>query len=180
MPPGYIAKVDAIEDELDGSGCGYLNGKELLAYYTMAQTSVTFFVTVILAMTICMAWNVAQDELSDRQAAEDWLQRENNESFELRKEVMIKFGSPASSIRPEGNVVWVIFGIISALSFILLGWHNWSMVPPSSTSTLLITLNILTILSSTLMLHLGFFGRVITLYKRNYLRVQFLSELLQR
>ena len=122
VPPGYIAPVGSSEDEVDGSGCGYLNGRELLAYYTMAQTSVTFFVTVLLAMTMCMAWNVAQEELSGRQAAEDWLQRENNESFELRKEVIMKFGSPASSIRPEGNAVWVFFGIISALSFILLGW----------------------------------------------------------
>jgi hypothetical protein len=146
----------------------------------MAQTSVTFFVTVILAMTICMAWSVAQEELSDRQIAEDWLKKESQESFELREEVIKKFGSPASSIRPEGNIVWVVFGIIAALSFTLLGWHNWSKVPPSPASTLLIVLNILTILSSTLILHLGFFGRVITLYKRNYLRVVCLSELLNR
>ena len=37
------------------------------------------------------------------------------------------------------------------------------VLPPSSTATLLIILNILTILMSTLMLHLGFFGRLLAL-----------------
>ena len=40
-------------------------------------------------------------------------------------------------------------------------------------------LNLLTILLSTLILHLGFFGRLLALYKRNLLRVQFLTRLLK-
>jgi len=171
----------ALESELLGSsGCGYANGRELLGYYTMAQTSFILFVTVIISMTICMAWVVADDELRDRQSAEEWLKRESLVAFELREEVIKKYGSPASSIRPEGNIPWVFFGIIAALSFTLLGWHNWSVIPPSPSATLLIVLNILSILTSTLILHLGFFGRVITLYKRNYMRVVFLSDLLNK
>ena len=53
------------------------------------------------------------------------------------------------------------------------------MLPPSNTATLLIVLNLLTILLSTLILHLGFFGRLLALYKRNLLRVQFLTRLLK-
>ena len=162
----------------DISGCGYLNGRELLGYYTMAQTSFTLFITVIVAMAICMAWSVAEDELQDRRSAEEWLKKECIMAFEMREQFMTKFGRPASSIRPEGSVVWVVFGVVAALSFTLLGWHNWSVIPPSHTSTLLIILNILTILTSTLILHLGFFGRVSALYKRNEMRVVFLSELL--
>ena len=45
---------------------------------------------------------------------------------------------------------------------------------------LLIVLNLLTILMSTLMLHLGFFGRLLALYKRNFLRVEFLTKTLTR
>jgi len=53
------------------------------------------------------------------------------------------------------------------------------VLPPSHTATLLIVLNLLTILLSTLILHLGFFGRLLALYKRNLLRVQFLTRLLK-
>lgn len=147
---------------------------------------------------------------------------------------MREYGSPSSSIRPEGNAVWVFFGIIAALTFTLLGWyvpyvlqrilyrgktntssysinphsfncslplstlprslsllspspspslpylcrHNWYVLPPSHTATLLIILNFLTILLSTLILHLGFFGRLLSLYKRNFLRVKYLTRLL--
>jgi hypothetical protein len=75
-----------------------------------------------------------------------------------------------------GNATWVIFGLIVALSFTLLGWHNWSVLPPSPTATLLIILNLLTILTSTLVLHLGFFGRLLSLYKRNFQRVEFITS----
>lgn len=44
----------------------------------------------------------------------------------------------------------------------------------------MIVLNLLTILSSTLILHISFFGRLLALYKRNYLRVLNLTEILQR
>jgi hypothetical protein len=53
------------------------------------------------------------------------------------------------------------------------------VLPPSNTATLLIILNILTILMSTLMLHLGFFGRLLALYKRNFLRVEHLTHKLE-
>jgi len=78
----------------------------------------------------------------------------------------------------SGNATWVFFGIIVALTFTLLGWHNWSVLPPSHTSTLLIILNLLTILTSTLILHLGFFGRLLSLYKRNFQRVEFITSCL--
>lgn len=179
LPEDFIPPVLQHPYEIDVSGCGHLNGRELLGYYTMAQTSFTLFVTVLLAMAICMAWQVAEDELDDRADAEKWLKKESPLAFELREEVMQKVGRPASSVRPEGNVTWVMFGIIAALTFTLLGWHSWSMIPPSRTSTLLIILNFLSLLTSTLMLHLGFFGRVLTLYKRNLMRVAYLSELLK-
>lgn len=50
-------------DRTVSHGCGYENGEELLGYYTMAQTSSTLFVTVIIAMTVCMAWSVADGSL---------------------------------------------------------------------------------------------------------------------
>ena len=54
--------------------------------------------------------------------------------------------------------------------------HNWYVLPPSHTATLLIILNLLTILLTTLILHLSFFGRLLALYKRNLLRVQCLTR----
>ena len=42
--------------EIDGTrqlGCGFKNGQELLAYYTMAQTSFLLFIVVILVIA---AW----------------------------------------------------------------------------------------------------------------------------
>lgn len=52
------------------------------------------------------------------------------------------------------------------------------MLPPSNTATLLIILNLLTILMTTLILHLSFFGRLLALYKRNLNRVECLSRIL--
>ena len=66
------------------------------------------------------------------------------------------------------------------MTFTLLGWHNWYLLPPSHTATLLIILNLLTILMSTLILHLGFFGRLLALYSRNYNRVARLTAFLSR
>lgn len=165
-------------NELDASriGCGFSNGKELLGYYTMAQTSFLLFVTVIIAMAVCMAWKVAQEELTERQTAETWLKTEDLMAFTIREEIIKLYGAPASFIRPEGNVVWVFYGIIAALSFTLFGWDNWSVLPPSNTASLLIALNLLTILTSALILHLGFFGRLLSLYQRNFLRVQCLTK----
>ena len=50
-----------------GYGCGYENGVELLAYYTMAETSFLLFMCVTVATTICMAWQVAESETQDRE-----------------------------------------------------------------------------------------------------------------
>lgn len=160
-------------------GCGYVNGKELLGYYTMAQTSFLLFLTVVVAMAVCLAWRVADEEKTEREAAEDWLKLEKPKAFSFREQIIKKYGSPASSIRPEGGVTWVFFGVVAALSFTLLGWHNWYVLPPSHTATLLIILNLLTILMTTLILHLGFFGRLLALYKRNYKRVEELTGFLK-
>ena len=43
-------------------------------------------------------------------------------AYDLRDEIMKKLGSPGSALRPEGNAVWVVFGIVAALTFTLLGW----------------------------------------------------------
>lgn len=157
----------------------FLFRKELLAFYTMAQISFIQFLVVIVGMSVCMAWRVAEDELLIREEAVQWLKREDPQAFAMRDEIIQLYGEPGSSIRPEGNASWVSFGIVAAFSFTLLGWHNWSNLPPSSTATLLIVLNLLTILTSTLILHLGFFGRLLSLYKRNFQRVEFLSQKLK-
>ena len=60
---------------IDRTGCGYANGKELLSYYTIAQTSYIMFVTVLVSMAGCMAWRVADEEVGERQQAEEWLKR---------------------------------------------------------------------------------------------------------
>ncbi len=66
------------------SGCGYANGRELLSYYTIAQTSCLMFVTVLLCMALCMAWRVAEEELRERQSAEDWLKQEDPRAYHIR------------------------------------------------------------------------------------------------
>ena len=157
------------------TGCGFANGKEMLAFYTMAQTSFLLFFTVVVAMAVCLAWRIADEENIERTEAEDWLKRDCPAAYELRSELIRSFGSPASAIRPEGGPIWVFFGVIAAVSFTLLGWHHWYVLPPSPTATLLIILNLFTILTSMLILHLGFFGRILAIYKRNYLRVQFFT-----
>lgn len=40
--------------------------QEMLGYYTMAQTSFLLFMSVIVAMAVCMAWRVADEELAER------------------------------------------------------------------------------------------------------------------
>jgi hypothetical protein len=39
-----------------------------------------------------------------------------------REEIMKRLGAPGSYIRPEGNPVWVAFGVVAALTVTLLGW----------------------------------------------------------
>ncbi|RYG66053.1 hypothetical protein EON64_10625 [archaeon] len=80
-------------------GCGYANGKELLAYYTMSQTSFLLFCVVVLSMVVCMAWRVAEEEIEEREQAEAWLKRESPLAYELRGEVIGTHGPPASPIR---------------------------------------------------------------------------------
>jgi hypothetical protein len=160
-------------------GCGYANGKELLSYYTMAQTSFLLFFTVVVAMAVCLGWRIADEERDERAQAEAWLKRESPSAFELRNELITKFGPPASSIRPEGGPAWVFFGVTAAVTFTLLGWHNWYVLSPSPSATLLIILNLLTIIMTTLILHLGFFGRLLALYRRNYQRVACLTAFLR-
>lgn len=174
------ARQAELFDPVHHYGCGYANGKELLGFYTMAQTSFLLFLSVVVAMAVCLAWRVAEDEREDYTAAEEMLKHHSPGAYELRSELLLACGNPASALRPEGSFVWVCFGIIAALSFTLLGWHNWSMLSPSLTSTLLIVLNLLTILMTTLILHLGFFGRILALYMRNYRRVSYLTKLLSR
>jgi len=134
----------------------------------------------MIAMAVCLAWRVAEEEREEHREAEEWLLREDQKAAALRNQLIDEFGRPASAIRPEGGPVWVFFGIVAALTFTLLGWHNWYLLPPSHTATLLIVLNLLTILMSTLILHLGFFGRLLALYSRNYNRVARLTWFLKR
>lgn len=162
-------------------GCGYANGQELLAFYTMVQTSFLLFLCVTVAMTICMAWQVAESEVKERKDAEAWLRDDNPMAFSLRRDIIRKFGDPVnSSVRPEASLSWVTFGFVAALTFILLGCGKWSLIPHSNSSTLLVVLNVMSIVLSALILHLGFFGRLLTLYSRNLRRVEFLSFLLEK
>ncbi len=43
---------DPVEGGADRLGCGFHNGQELLAYYTMTQTSFVLFITVVLSIAI--------------------------------------------------------------------------------------------------------------------------------
>lgn len=69
----------------------------------MAQTSFLQFLVVIIAMSVCMAWRVAEEELEERRNAVDWLKEEDPIAFSFREEMIQKFGNPGSSIRPEGK-----------------------------------------------------------------------------
>lgn len=171
--------LDPSESLSDRQGCGFQNGETLLAYYTMAQTSFLLFMAVIIVMAACLAWRVAWEEIRDRQSAEEWLKGEDAQAFRLRDSIMQRLGFPGSPVRAEGNVVWVTLGMVTALTLMLQGWHNWDEIPRTRTSYLLILLNVLVILMSTLVLHVGFFGRLISLYSRNFQRVQSLSHMVK-
>lgn len=164
--------------EVSHHGCGYANGKEMLSLYTMAQTSFLLFITVMMALSICLAWRMAEDEDEERRVAEDWLKSSSAYAYALRQDMIAAHGAPASAIRPEGSFTWIVFGIIVALTFTLLGWHHWAVLPSTATVHLLLVLNLFTLLMTILILHLSFFGRVIALYQRNYHRVRYLSTLL--
>jgi hypothetical protein len=130
------------EEDIDRMGCGFSNGQELLAYYTMAQTSFLLFMAVIIVMACCLAWRVAKDEIRDRQSAEEWLKNEDKNASKLREGVIQRFGSPGSPVRAEGNALWVCFGLVTALTLMLLGWENWMVLPNTRTSSLLVLLNV--------------------------------------
>lgn len=84
-------------------GCGFMNGKEMLGYYTMAQTSFLQFMAVIVAMSVCLAWRVAEEELVERQEAVNWLKKQDVAAYDMRDNIIAKYGLPGSSIRPEGS-----------------------------------------------------------------------------
>lgn len=71
-------------ENLPRIGCGYENGKELLGYYTMAQTSFLEFLAVMVAMSVCLAWRVADEELAERHDAGEWLKKEDPRAFQIR------------------------------------------------------------------------------------------------
>jgi hypothetical protein len=41
----------------------------MLGYYTMAQTSFLLFGSVLVAMAVCMAWRIAEEEIQERQVS---------------------------------------------------------------------------------------------------------------
>lgn len=126
-----VTPIDSPYDPLNGRmdplvdayrvGCGYANGKEMLGYYTMGQTSFLLFIVVVVAVLVCLAWRVADEEKTERRTAEEWLKRDALKAFEMRQTLIEKFGAPGSSVRPEGSAVWVYFGVTAALTFTLLG-----------------------------------------------------------
>ena len=76
LAPGQLQTLPA---ELQGRvGCGYVNGREMLGYYTMAQVSLHLFMSVIVAIAVCMAWRIADDELAERQVTEECLGQHHN------------------------------------------------------------------------------------------------------
>jgi hypothetical protein len=41
--------------------CGYENGKELLAFYTISQSAIIIFLAVLAGLLTCLAWRVAHE-----------------------------------------------------------------------------------------------------------------------
>ena len=83
------------------------------------------------------------------------------------------------SVRPETTCPWLMFGLVAACTFTLIGWRKWGDLPPTIGTAVVIGANVTTTLASVLMLHVGFHGRLIALYQGNLQRVQFLSKLLR-
>ncbi|CAN0466723.1 unnamed protein product, partial [Laminaria digitata] len=83
------------------------------------------------------------------------------------------------SVRPETTCPWLMFGLVAACTFTLIGWRKWGDLPPTFGTAVVIGANVTTTLASVLMLHVGFHGRLIALYQGNLQRVQFLSKLLR-
>eukprot|EP01041_Mallomonas_annulata_P009449 gene9448-19627_t len=96
--------LEAIQSgDVPSSGCGHENGRALLGYYTMVQTSFLLYLSVIGGMAFCLAWRIAEDEMSDREDAEEWLKHEDETAFQMREKLMQIHGRPAHPVRPEGK-----------------------------------------------------------------------------
>ncbi|CAM9479251.1 unnamed protein product [Ectocarpus sp. 12 AP-2014] len=162
-----------------GEACGYANGKELLAYYTVSQSAILIYLAVMTGLLTCLAWKVSEEELAQRQAAESRLKGQNPRAFELRERMILEHGRPGSSVRPETTCPWLMFGLVAACTFMLIGWRKWGDLPVTAVTVVVIGANVTTTLASVLMLHVGFHGRLIALYQGNLQRVQFLSKLLR-
>ena len=113
---------------------GYINGKELSAFRTMVQVAFSLFMSTIMALVGCLAWKVADDEVLEQQAAAEWLSKEDYNAWTLREDLLRTFGAPGSDIRPDGSPSWVVSGITSSMTFVLLGWHNWYVSASASAS----------------------------------------------
>lgn len=46
---------------------------------------------------------------------------ENAEAFSVRERMMHQLGRPGSSVRPETNCAWLLFGFVAAVSFTAIG-----------------------------------------------------------
>lgn len=67
LAEGSLGELSSEEQDL---GCGYENGRELLGYYTIAQSGFLPWLAVIIGLMTCMAWRVAEEELEGRREAE--------------------------------------------------------------------------------------------------------------
>lgn len=59
-----------------------------------------------------------------------------------------------------------------------VGYKKWIEVPTTWSSVIIIGVNVTIIFISVFLLHVGFYGRLIALYKRNLSRVKYLSHCL--
>lgn len=91
----------------------------------------------------------------------------------------IAAGARPFSVRPETTCPLLMFGLVAACTFTLIGWRKWGDLPVTAVTVVVIGANVTTTLASVLMLHVGFHGRLIALYQGNLQRVQFLSKLLR-
>ncbi|CAM9495904.1 unnamed protein product [Choristocarpus tenellus] len=170
--------LEGLEQE-EGQACGYANGKELLAFYTMSQSAILIYLAVMVGLLTCLAWKVSDEELAQRQAAESWLKGENPRAFEMREQMIYEHGPPGGSVRPETTRAWLMFGFVAAFTFTMIGWRKWGDLPGTLSSIIVVGVNVATVFVSILLLHVGFYGRLIALYQGNLHRVCFLSKLLK-
>ncbi|CAM9795574.1 unnamed protein product, partial [Phaeothamnion confervicola] len=162
-----------------GYACGYANGRELLAFYTVSQSAILIYLAVMVGLLTCLAWKVSEEELAQRQGAESWLKGEDPVAFDLRERMIYEVGRPGSAVRPETSAAWLAFGVVAACTFTLIGWRKWGDLPATVTAAVAVGVSAATILVSVLLLHVGFYGRLVALYRGNLCRVQYLSRLLR-